>query len=81
MATVDIDKKLVDSYLDLLENLSSDSKLDIISRLSESLKSDGKNEAVSLRVLDGDFIAEKTADEIINDLKKARSFTRNTESF
>jgi hypothetical protein len=81
MATVDIDKKLVDSYLDLLENLSSDSKLDIISRLSESLKSDGTNEAVSLRVLDGDFIPEKTADEIINDLKKARNFTRNTESF
>ena len=81
MPTIDINKKLVDSYLDLLENLSSNSKLDIISRLSESLKSSEKNNANSLGLLVSDFIPEKTADEIIADLKAARNFTRNIDPF
>lgn len=81
MQTIDINKKLVDGYLELLKNLSPTSKLDLISRLSDSLKSAKKNNVNSLQSLAGDFIPEKTADEIIDDLKKARSFTRQTESF
>jgi len=81
MQSIDINKKLVDSYLDLLENLSTNSKLDLISRLSDSLKSGKKNEGNSLKSLSGDFIEEKSAEEIIDDLKKARKFNRKTESF
>ncbi|HAL81238.1 MAG TPA: hypothetical protein DCO83_02560 [Mucilaginibacter sp.] len=81
MQTIDINKRLVDSYLDLLENLSPNSKLDLISRLSDSLKSGKKNKVSSLKSLSGDFIEEKSAEEIIDDLKKARNFTRKTESF
>jgi hypothetical protein len=81
MQTIDINKRLVDSYLDLLKNLSPNSKLDLISGLSDSLKSGGKKKTSSLKSLAGDFIPEKTADEIMDDLKKARNFTRNIESF
>jgi len=81
MQTVDINKKLVDSYLELLRNLSPNSKLDLISKLSDSLKSGKSKKANSLKSLSGDFIPEKTADEIIGDLKEARNFTRETESF
>ncbi|HEY4327235.1 MAG TPA: hypothetical protein VGN20_24830 [Mucilaginibacter sp.] len=81
MQTADINKKLVDSYLELFENLSTNSKLDLISGLSNSIKSENKQKANSLKILAGDFIEEKNADEIIDDLKKARSFTRKTEAF
>ena len=81
MQTVDINKKLVDSYLELLQNLSPNSKLDLISGLSDSLKSGKKSKISSLKSLTGDFIPEKTGDEIIDELKKARNFNRETESF
>jgi len=81
MPTIDINKRLVDSYLDLLRNLSPNNKLDLISGLSDSLKTGRKKELSLIKSLAGDFIPEKTADEIIDDLKKARNFTRNIESF
>ncbi|WP_256010328.1 hypothetical protein [Desertivirga xinjiangensis] len=81
MQTVDINKRLVDSYLELLKTLSPNSKLDLISGLSASLKTSKKTKNLSLKALEGDFINEKSADEIISDLKQARSFTRSIESF
>jgi len=81
MQTTDINKKLVEGYLELFKNLSSNSKLDLISGLSDSLKSSKKNKKSSLKALTGDFIPEKSADEIIADLKNARNFTRNTDPF
>jgi len=81
MQTIDINKKLVDSYLELLKNLSPNSKLDLISKLSDSLKSGKKNKTSSLKELSTDFIPEKTADEVIAGLKEARNFTRHIESF
>jgi hypothetical protein len=81
MQSIDINKRLVDTYLELVKNLSPNSKLDLITGLSNSLKSGKKNKKSSLKSLTGDFISEKSADEIIDDLKKARKFSRNIESF
>jgi len=80
MQAIDINKKLIDGYLELLDNLSAGSKLDLISKLSASLKTD-KKKPVTLKSLKGDFIPEKSADELVNDLKEARKFTRTTERF
>ena len=81
MQTADINKKLVDGYLELFRNLSQNNKLDLISGLSNSLKSDKKQKNKALKSIFGDFIPEKSAEIIIEDLKKARSFTRDTETF
>lgn len=81
MHTTDVNKKLVDGYLELLQNLSPNSKLDLISGLSDSLKSGKKTKTGSLKSIIGDFISEKTGDEIIDELKEARNFKRETESF
>lgn len=81
MHAVDINKKLVDSYLELLKNLSPNTKLDLISKLSDSLKSGKKNKKNSLKFLAEDFIPEKSAEEIIDELKNARHFTRKIEPF
>lgn len=81
MQTIDINKRIVESYLELLNNLSPNSKLDLISGLSASLKTSKKAKANSLKSLAGDFINEKSAEEVISELKQARNFNRNTESF
>lgn len=81
MQTVSMDKRLVDSYLELFKNLSPNSKLDLISGLSASLKKNDKKPTGSLRGIFGEFIPEKSADQLAGELKQARSFTRTTESF
>ena len=43
MRTADLHAKIVDSYLRLLKTLSPASKLDLISKLTQSVKSDIKS--------------------------------------
>ena len=81
MRANNINKKIVDSYLELLNNLSTNNKLDLIAGLSDSLKSDDEIAEKSFRISGGNFIPEKSADELIADLKQARIFTRKNESF
>lgn len=76
---------LIDSYLELLKNLSSDNKLELISKLSDSLKSSKKptekNSDKSLDDLCGAFIFDKSSDDLISELKKSRNFNRKIEEF
>ena len=72
--------KLADTYFGLLEHLSPQTKRELIAKLSDSLKGGGKKSTRSLRELFGAFVSEKSADEIIADLRDARNFNRNTES-
>lgn len=72
---------LADYYFGYLKNLNSDSKLDLISKLSQSLKKK-ENEIsgeISLQSLFGAYQSEETADEIINELRASRVFNRNNE--
>lgn len=70
---------LIDSYLGLLKSLSPNNRLELISRLTDSLKSSKKPTNKSLNDLYGAFKTKKSADEIIVDLKKSRNFDRKTE--
>ncbi len=79
MKATDLKFNLIDSYLGLLNNLSPDSKLELISKLSDSLKSSKKPTDKSISELYGAFISKKSADEIITDLKASRNFNRKTE--
>ncbi len=79
MKTADLKFNLIDSYLGLLYNLSPDSKLELISKLSDSLKNSTKPSKKSLSDLYGAFISEKSADEIITELKNSRNFNRKIE--
>lgn len=80
MQATGINKRLIDGYLELFENLSSANKRDLISALSDSL--DGKKSLPenSLKAITGDFISEKNAESIIWDLKNSRSFTSDREA-
>ncbi|MEO6833442.1 MAG: hypothetical protein ABI378_12735 [Chitinophagaceae bacterium] len=67
-------------YIGFLKNLNSDSKLDIISQLSQSLKEKTTSNQVSLEALFGAYKSEETADEIIAELRASRVFNRNIDS-
>lgn len=80
MKSSDINMSLVDSYFTLLKSLSPNDKLELIARLSKSMKTKkkAKNE-VSLGSLYGSWISEQSADELVEELKKARNFDRQRE--
>lgn len=68
-----MDANLADNYFGLLKNLSSDMKLELITRLSNSMKSSKKSKDKSLKSLYGAFISDQTADEMIEELKQSRA--------
>lgn len=72
--------KTADYYFDFLKNLQHDTKLDLITKLSESLKSTEQQEDKPLALLFGAYQAEETAEEIIAELRASRVFTRKTET-
>ena len=76
MKAANLNFNLIDSYLGLLNNLSPESKLELISKLSDSLKGSKKPTNKSLSDLYGAFISKKSADEIITELKSSRVFNR-----
>lgn len=80
MKTADINTNLIDSYYTLLKNLSPNNKLELIARLSKSMKTTRKKEKeISLESLYGSWESDQTADELIATLKASRNFTRKRE--
>jgi hypothetical protein len=70
---------LAEYYFGLLENLNPDSKLDLISKLSQSLKKEDLVPETSLQSLFGAYKSDETADEIIAEIRKSRVSNRNIE--
>ncbi len=80
MKTADINMNLVDSYYTLLKSLSPNNKLELIARLSKSMKTTKKKkEDTSLDTLFGSWASEQSADELVRELKQARNFNRQRE--
>jgi hypothetical protein len=70
---------LAEYYFGFLENLNADSKLDLISKLSQSLKKDETSQEPSLQSLFGAYKSDETAEEIIAEIRASRIFNRNIE--
>jgi hypothetical protein len=70
---------LADYYFGFLKNLNPNSKLDLISNLSQSLKDNDTISDTSLQSLFGAYKSEETADEIIAEIRNSRVFNRNIE--
>ena len=70
---------LAEYYFGFLENLNADSKLDLISKLSQSLRKDETTQETSLQSLFGAYKSDETADEIIAEIRASRVFNRNIE--
>ena len=79
METVNTNTTIIEGYLELLENLSPGNKLDLISKLTASVKSDITSKNSSLQKAFGAFESEKSAEEIITEIRSSRIFTRQIE--
>lgn len=67
---------IINNYLMLLKSLSPNEKLELIARLSQSLKSKQKAEVdnTSWKSLFGALQLDSSVDDFINNLKQERSF-------
>ena len=81
MKAIDINTTLIEGYLRLLDNLSSSDKLDLISKLTLSVKTDITDRKKSFYKAFGAWESKQTADEIINNIRNNRTFNRQIEQF
>ena len=81
MKAVDINTTLIEGYLRLLDNLSPSNKLDLISKLTLSVKTDVTDKKKSFYKAFGAWESKQHADEIINDIRDSRTFNRQIEQF
>lgn len=81
MKATDLNINLIETQFELLNNLSADNKLELIAKLSNSMKTTKRAKDDSLKSLYGAFISKQSADEIINDIKQARTFNRKRTEF
>ena len=81
MKTSETNTTIIDGYLGLLDNLSPDNKLDLISKLTASVKTDLSNKKISFKKAFGAFYSRETAEEIIDVIRNSRVSKRKIESF
>lgn len=81
MKTTEINTTIVDAYVGLLDNLSTNNKLDLITKLTASIKTDLTKKESSFKKAFGAFESSTTAEEIIDEIRKSRIFTRKIEAF
>ncbi|MEY2829154.1 MAG: hypothetical protein RIQ33_1012 [Bacteroidota bacterium] len=82
MKSADLNINLIDTYIELLKNLSTDNKLELIAQLSKSMKAKTKQAKVdTLQSLYGSLISKQSADEMIAEIKKDRTFKSKRVEF
>ena len=79
MKAIDINTTLIDGYLKLLDNLSPSNKLDLISKLTISVKTDINKKKKNFYKAFGAWESKQTADQIIKDIRGSRTFNRQIE--
>ena len=80
MIAIDINQALIESYLNLLNNLSLNNKLELISRLSQSMRSSTAPKT-AVHDLFGAFQSNQTAEQLNLEIHQARLFNRQRETF
>ena len=81
MRAAENNSTIVDGYVGLLDNLSTTNKLDLISKLTASVKTDLTNKKSSFKKAFGAFDSKKSAEDIIEEIRNSRVSTRQIESF
>jgi hypothetical protein len=81
MEPANTDAAIIEGYAKLLDGLSPASKLDLIARLTASIKSDMEKKPATFEEAFGAWHSEETAEELIDTIRSSRTFTRKTEDF
>ena len=74
-------KRLLDNYESMFENLSPVNKLELIERISKSLKADFTHKKDKFYKAFGAFGSSKPEEEIIEEIRKSRSKNRKPVKF
>ncbi len=78
MKAIDINTTLIDGYLKMLDNLSPSNKLDLISKLTQSVKTDITEKKSSFFESYGAWDSNESAEEIINVINESRTFSSSS---
>ena len=81
MKSFNIDKALIENYFGLLKNLSPKLKLDLIERLTRTIHMDSSKKKTVFKKSFGAWKSEKSANDIILELRESRGFYRKIEPF
>lgn len=81
MNTADINTKLIDSYMSMLKNMSAQNKLELISKLSNTVKTDLEQEKTDFYKAFGGWDKNESAEDLIETIKGSRTFNRTIEEF
>ncbi len=76
-----IERHILDTYLVFFERLNSVNKLELIERLKNSLQKNKGNNTSDFFESFGAFGSDKSAEEIIEEMRENRKFTRNEIHF
>jgi hypothetical protein len=79
MNSADTDMKLIDGYMKLLGNLSLGNKLELISQLTLSAKTDISDKPTAFFKAFGAWDSAQTAEQVIAGIRDSRMFNRQTE--
>jgi hypothetical protein len=80
MKLSEFNNHIVDGYLELLDNLSPSNKLDLISKLTASVKTDLSKKKSNFKKAFGAFESKKSAETIIKEIRNDRVFKRKIVS-
>lgn len=75
------DRHIVETYSSLFEGLSSLSKIELIESLSKSLKTEKKTKDSKFFKSFGAFSTDKSAEDIMEDIKSSRTFRKKEIKF
>lgn len=70
------EKHIVKTYAQLFEGLSNSSKIKLMEQLDKSLKNDNKKKETEFFKSFGGFGSDKSAKDIIKELKESREFKK-----
>lgn len=80
MKAIDINNRLVDTYLELLKNLDPKVKLDLINKLSLSVKTDLSRKKSTFHKAFGAWDSDDDAEKVAMEIRDSRNFNRIIES-
>ena len=75
-----INYDILNNYWGLIKTLNASCKLDLIERLTHSIRQNQKQKTNTMNLAFGAWESENSAEEIIEELRNSRSINRQIES-
>lgn len=79
MKTDNINTRIIEGYMQLLNSLSTKDKLDLIAKLTLSVKNEVSEKKTSFYQAYGAWDSDQPAEELVKEIRDSRSFNRQIE--